>query len=393
MKYQFPHIAHINDVLPAIQDSPEFIVAEREHFTVVNYVVAHPETFPQVENVNNAIRRELRGIIFDKDGNVLARRLHKFFNVNERDETQQHLIDLSQPHVILEKLDGSMITPIPIGDHYRWGTKMGITDVSMGAETFVATHSNYAEFARVMFTMGFTPIFEWCSRKQRIVVDYPEDRLVLIALRNTKTGEYASYKVMVENAKAWDIDVVKAYAGTADSMEHLIAETKAVEGSEGWIIRFDDGHMVKIKGEWYLRIHKTKDNLSQEKNVIELLISEKVDDAKAFMLADDRKRVEEFEDKFWKQVEDIAALFETYYGRLRDAEIDRKTYALEHMKEDNAKNPFASSIIFNLYNGKAALDTIKDLIAKNIGTQTKVDEARDYLWGGLRWDYHFDGDT
>ncbi len=412
MKYQFPHIAHINDVLPAIQDSPEFIVAEREHFTVVNYVVAHPETFPEVNTVTftngetahewifetkadhyAAIRRELRGIIFDKDGNILVRRLHKFFNVNERDETQQHLIDLSEPHVILEKLDGSMITPIPIGDHFRWGTKMGITDVSMGAETFVATHPNYAEFARVMFTMGFTPIFEWCSRKQRIVIDYPEDRLVLIALRNTKTGEYASYKVMVENAKAWNIDVVKAYAGTADSMEHLIAETKAVEGSEGWIIRFDDGHMVKIKGEWYLRIHKTKDNLSQEKNVIELLISEKVDDAKAFMLADDRKRVEEFEDKFWKQVEDIAALFETYFGRLRDAEIDRKTYALEHMKEDNAKNPFASSIIFNLYNDKAALDTIKDLIAKNIGTQTRVDEARDYLWGGLRWNYHFDGDV
>ena len=393
MRYQFPHIAHITDVLPAIQDSPEFIVAERDHFTVVNYVVAHPETFPEVENVNDAVRRELRGIIFDKDGNILVRRLHKFFNVNERDETQQHLIDLSEPHVILEKLDGSMITPIPIGDHFRWGTKMGITDVSMGAETFVATHPNYAEFARVMFTMGFTPIFEWCSRKQRIVVDYPQDRLVLIALRNTKTGEYASYKVMVENAKAWDIDVVKAYEGTADSMEHLIAETKAVEGSEGWIIRFDDGHMVKIKGEWYLRIHKTKDNLSQEKNVIELLISEKVDDAKAFMLADDRKRVEEFEDKFWQGVEDIAALFETYYGRLRDAEIDRKTYALEHMKEDNAKNPFASSIIFNLYNGKAALDTIKDLIAKNIGTQTRVDEARVYLWGNLRWNYHFDGDV
>ena len=405
MKYQFPHIAHITDVLPAIQDSPEFIVAEREHFTVVNYVVAHPETFPEVNTVTftngeiahewifetkadhyAAIRRELRGIIFDKDGNILVRRLHKFFNVNERDETQQHLIDLSQPHVILEKLDGSMITPIPIGDHFRWGTKMGITDVSMGAETFVATHPNYAEFARVMFAMGWTPIFEWCSRKQRIVVDYPQDRLVLIAIRNTTTGEYASYKVMVENAKAWDIDVVKAYEGTADSMEHLIAETKAVEGSEGWIIRFDDGHMVKIKGEWYLRIHKTKDNLSQEKNVIELLISEKVDDAKAFMLADDRKRVEEYEDKFWAGVEAIAESFESYHAANVAFGIDRKTWALEHMKGMNAKNPFASSIVFNLYNGKTALKSIIEIIAKNLGTQTKVDEAR-ILWGGLRWNY------
>ena len=51
MRYQFPHINHINDVLPAIKDSPEFIVAEREHYNVVNYVVAHPETFPEVKTV------------------------------------------------------------------------------------------------------------------------------------------------------------------------------------------------------------------------------------------------------------------------------------------------------------------------------------------------------
>ena len=213
MRYQFPHIKHINDVLPAIQDSPEFIVAEREHFTVVNYVVAHPETFPEVATValtngdathfgifeseeahKAAIRRELRGIIFAKDGSILARRLHKFFNVNERDETQQHLIDLSQPHVILEKLDGSMITPIPIKDHLRWGTKMGITDVSMGAETFVATHPEYTEFAKWCKENNYTPIFEWVSRKQRIVVDYPEDNLILIAVRNNTTGEYLPYE-------------------------------------------------------------------------------------------------------------------------------------------------------------------------------------------------------
>lgn len=397
MRYQFPTISHINDILPAIKDSPEFVVADREHYAVVNYMVSHPETFPEVrrkvgdtweEDHFASIRRELRGIIFGKDGSIIARRLHKFFNVNERDETQQSLIDLSQPHVILEKLDGSMITPIPIGDHVRWGTKMGITDVAVGAEAFVAAHPNYTDFARMTFAMGFTAIFEWCSRKQRIVVDYPEDRLVLIALRNTTTGEYIKYDVMVESAKSYDIDVVRAYAGTAGSMEHLITETKDMEGAEGWIIRFDDGHMVKIKGEWYLRIHKTKDNLSQEKNVIDLFISEKIDDAKSFMLEDDRKRVEEFENKFWHGVERVAHNFELYFAEIQKQGIDRKTWALEHMKTMNELNQFSSSIVFNLYNGKTALGTIKDLIAKNIGTQTRVDEVR-ILWGGnLRWDYY-----
>jgi hypothetical protein len=35
-----------------------------------------------------------------------------------------------------------------------------------------------------------TPIFEWCSRNQRIVVDYPEDMLVLTAVRDNIEGVY-----------------------------------------------------------------------------------------------------------------------------------------------------------------------------------------------------------
>ena len=130
MQYQFPKITHIDQVLTVIKDSPEFIVAERENYNVINYMVSMADTFPEVTDVNAAIRRECRGLVFDKQGYVIARRLHKFFNVNEKDETQLSKIDLDQPHVILEKLDGSMVTPIPIGDHLRWGTKMGITDRS-----------------------------------------------------------------------------------------------------------------------------------------------------------------------------------------------------------------------------------------------------------------------
>jgi len=144
--------------------------------------------------------------------------------------------------------------------------------------------------------------------------------------------------------------------------------------------------MVKIKAEEYLRFHKTKDSLSQEKNVIDLIVSENVDDAKAFMMPEDRKRVEEFENKFWFNVEAMARKFEAYHYTNVAHGIDRKTWALTYMKSMNDDNPFSSAIIFNLYNGKSALESIKDLIAKNLSTQTRVDEAR-CLWGGLRWNY------
>ena len=389
MRYQFPTITHLDQVRPAIAGCDEFIIAERDWGYVVNYMVAMSDTFPFVFTEADAIRRECRGLLFYKDGSIMARRLHKFFNINERDETQFHAVNWSQPHVILEKLDGSMITPVIMPDGgIRWGTKMGITEVSMQAEKFVACHPQYEQFARmVMVNLGFTPIFEWCSREQRIVVDYPEDRLVLIAARNTISGKYFSLRWLQEYGEMYDIEVVKTYEGSAQSMAHLMDETRDAEGIEGWIIRFDDGHMVKCKGEWYLRIHKTKDNLLHEKNIIELLIEEKMDDAKAFMLDDDRKRVEEFETDFWMGVAQVIKSYDQYFDTVVAHGLDRKRFALEWMPTIKAQDAFAAGIVFGKFDGKDTRKMVLDLIHKHTGSQTKVDEARS-LWGGFKWDYN-----
>ena len=388
MRYEFPTITHLDQVRPAIEGRDEFIIAERDWGYVVNYMVSMSDTFPPVETEHDAIRRECRGMLFYKDGTVMSRRLHKFFNVNERDETQFHAIDWECSHVILEKLDGSMITPLFTDAGIRWGTKMGITEVSMQAEKFVACHPQYEQFARmVMVNLGFTPIFEWCSRKQRIVVDYPEDRLVLIAARNTISGKYFSLRWLQEYGEMYDIEVVKTYEGSAQSMAHLMDETRDAEGIEGWIIRFDDGHMVKCKGEWYLRIHKTKDNLLHEKNIIALLVEEKMDDAKAFMLDDDRKRVEEFETDFWIGVNQTVKSYDLYFDTVVAHGLDRKRFALEWMPTIKAQDAFAAGIVFGKFDGKDTRKMVLDLIHKHTGSQTKVDEARS-LWGGFKWDYN-----
>lgn len=403
MRYQFPRIEHLDDIRPAIEGRDEFIIAQRDWGYVINYMVNMVDTFPPVDESpelendlmarRNAIRRECRGILFYPDGRIMARRLHKFFNVNERDETQHHLIDLSKPHVILEKLDGSMITPVFVGDDVRWGTKMGLTDVSKPVEDHVRRLPQYEEFARQCRTEGVTPIFEWCSRKQRIVVDYPEDRLVLIAMRENVSGLYMPYDVLDYNGSHWHIPVVKTYQGTTSNMEHLIAHTREQENQEGYILRFDDGHMVKIKGDWYVRIHKVKDNLTLEKNVVDMVVNEKIDDAKAFMLEEDRKRVEEFEDKFWHGVAEVVARYEDYFDTvISNSSMDRREWALNHLPTVKSQNSFSPQIIFGMFDGKKVHDLVVDAIRKNTGTQTRIDGVR-HLWRGARWSYHFDGDA
>jgi len=404
MHYKFPRIEHINDVLPAIEGRDEFFVGEREWGKVINYAVNLIDSFPPVATTGGsakmreeqsrlkALRRECRGLLFYPDGRIMMRRLHKFFNLFERDETQLHNVDFNQGHVILEKLDGSMITPLIVGDRMRWATKMGITDVALPVEEFVASNMHIEKFAWCMVKNGYTPIFEWVSRKQKIVIDYPVDRLVLIAVRNTITGEYTLYDDMLEMGKVWGIDVVKAYEGTADNMEMLIAETRDLKGAEGYVIRFDDGMMLKLKAEEYVRFHKTKDSLTLEKNVVELLINDKLDDAKGFMQDEDRKRVEAFENRFWLGIMETVDRYNALWREICAHKLDRKRFALERMPALKNKDPHAAGIVFGLFDGKITRDLVVDIIKKNCNTSTKVDSVRS-LWGGYTWQYSFEGDN
>ena len=349
MNYIFPNIRHIDDVLPHIKDSPEFIVAEKDGYKVVNYVVATQDTFPAMItlterddpdaedsvdwfNHSYAIRRECRGLIFDYNGYLINRRYHKFFNVNEKDETQLDRIDWSKPHVILEKLDGSMVSPCYVHGHLRWMTKMGITDTSMEAEAFVASRPEYVGFAKAMIAQGLTPIFEWCSNKNRIVLDYPEDRLVLTAIRDNETGKYVLHELDARNG--WGIPVVQAWDSriTHDVLTKIVRQAEDIEGV---VVRFDDGHMVKIKSDWYVRIHKVKSLLGQERDVVSLILNNELDDMLPVLPKEDVERVEKFQKAMMEELRKCAITLASSTLVFRE-KMDRKAFALEVAPEINS---------------------------------------------------------
>ena len=146
MKYNFPIIETINDVLPHIAGRTEFIVAEREDYTVINYMVNMPDTFDIDESnpLTGLIRRECRGLIFDKSGYLISRPYHKFFNIGEREETQVNKIDFTVSHTIMEKLDGSMVLPLTFNniDKVHIATKMGLSDVAAQSQEWFDKQSD-----------------------------------------------------------------------------------------------------------------------------------------------------------------------------------------------------------------------------------------------------------
>lgn len=378
MDYQFPSITHINDVLPAIEGSKEFIVAQKEGYTVINYVMAGEETFPpvilgsddsmygQYTDHKAALRRECRGLIFcSETGRVLSRGYHKFFNQNEREETR--LLDLSKSHVILEKLDGSMIRPLFLkgAKRPRWVTKMGITEVGMQVETWLAENpelqEKYEKLAEVTRRIEFTPIFEWCSRKQRIVLDYPQDQLILTAIRHNYSGIYTTFPVLQEWTSYGIPIVQETTAGYLDQ-----------ESVEGIVIRFDDGHMVKVKTDWYVLRHKALDGLRSEKNVLKLILQDGLDDVIPLLDEGTKKRVTDYSTNVTTNIRNLARNYLAWVHN-ENPKTGRRDFA------DLAKKMEHPWLAFKVYDGIAPEEAIREKISRNLSSQTTVDSIRSLI--------------
>lgn len=391
MFYDFPLITHIQDVLPYIKNFPEFRAIDKGFYTVVNYMVSQPDTFMNTDGDLHGmhIRRQCRGLIFDsKTGDLLSSCYHKFFNVGEKEETQIDKINLYEPHVILEKLDGSMIRPIPTPEGFRLATKAGITDVAMNAEVFIANKLRYAEFIEICIKDDTTPIFEWCSNKNRIVVDYPKDNLILTAIRLNDTGDYIHYNVMRNLAHAWAIPVVKAIDGVSTQNIHLlVSQIREWDDGEGVVIRFENGHMVKIKADDYVLRHRSKDAINQEKNVIATIVNDEVDDLIPLLTPEDADRILEFQKAFWFKVENLAYVIEHQFNVGNQKYPDKKDFAVKFVQQSVL--PELVPLMYKMKAGVSARQAIVDSIKKVLSTQTKVDENR-WLWGDLKWINAFD---
>lgn len=372
MHYQFPEIRTIDDVLPAIAGRDEFVVAEREFGTVINYLVAMPDTFKMEgpDDVLGAIRRECRGLIFDETGAIMSRPYHKFFNINEKEETQSHRLDLTRAHIVMDKLDGSMIRPVRMHGMVRLATKMGVTDIAMEAEKLL--DADQYTWLDDMMIDGFTPIFEYVAPTNKIVVEYAEAKLILTAVRETVSGEYRSLR-------QWDapFEIVSG----ADSIYDLDAYLSVVRGEtsrEGDIIRFADGHMVKVKNDWYVQIHKTKDIVAVDRNIVELVLNETIDDTRAMLDPSDLARVDAVEAAFWEafrnaegRLEGLEMLARTIYG------ADKKRIALEMVP--NLINKADGGFIFRLIDGHSCRDLLLDHCKKNIGSTPKYEALMEWM--------------
>jgi RNA ligase len=190
----------------------------------------------------------------------------------------------------------------------------------------------------------------------------------------------------------FNIEVVKQYPGTVKNMQHLIDITKPLEGVEGFVVRFEDGHMLKVKADQYVLLHKSKDELQHEKNVVAILVENKADDFRVLLSVLDRAKFELFEMNFWKNIEDSIQKFTACLANYNYSIMNRKEFALKYA--GGFTNTSFRSLIFKFFdNPDVENNIIKqeliNIIKKNTGSQSAIDKVRE-VWDGsraLKWNY------
>ncbi len=233
------------EALDSIRGRREFAVRRLGGVVVVNYLLTLPDSF-------EGVRRELRGVTFDElTGAVVSLPFHKFFNVNERPETQFHAIKHLRAEVY-EKLDGSLIHAYrhPATGELTLSTRMGSdTPQAQAALAFARSAPELWRLIGGVVDGGATPLFELVGPDNLIVVSYPARRLVYLASRDRATGDYSFDERFPDKARRHDI-------AFGDIEAHLGAPE-----TEGYVCRLETGLWVKAKGEWYRERHRAVDDL------------------------------------------------------------------------------------------------------------------------------------
>ena len=390
---KFPYIEHLDQIRDAIADREEFNIMNKGDYIVANYAVKYDDTFPSLfddvseDEINRrAILRELRGITFDTTGKIIRRPYQKFFNYGEKQE-EVKFFDITKQHTIFEKLDGSMISPFLVNNKLVYGTKAGVTDVSKLAEKFISNKKKYYNFSMEMISNDYTPMFEYVSRKQRIVIDYPEDNLILTGIRHMKTGEYMSIDQMKRIGDKFNIPVVKTY-GSINDINEFIELTKSLVNAEGYVVRFD-GQMFKVKADEYCQIHHTVSYFESEKNAVMMVLEDKVDDILPSLPDYKADKLKKFNDDVHHfiihKLREIDQYCEGHVGKMSSKDF------FNNVQFDTKFVKFYMSAFRAKENGIYDFDKLYQdylsYVIRQCGSLTKINENRDYI-GGYIWDFH-----
>jgi T4 RnlA family RNA ligase len=357
-------------------------VVEGYDVSIFNYRLAMYSDFID----NSAF--EMRGLtfVFNEDGSLFNRYLllHKFFNLNQVPESQYSLVADLGIRSIYNKEDGSVASFIRLPNGSVLGkSKMSFeSDQAAGMNRLYKSNADLKRFVDWSLEKDYVAVFEYVAPNNRIVLRYLDEELILLRLRDNKTGEYLDLSKFSK-----EIGSLKVAPSDVASLDELVDLSQSVEDKEGWIIEFSNGLFIKVKTAWYCERHGLLTNdLYREHVLVRYVLDEKIDDVLGQVPEEEveaHARIEKIiavvKHTVSEKVKDINNSYELFLeggvgkdwtGDLR-LQLMRKTFALKYKKERNF------GYVMSLSKGNA---DVYDLAKDWVSDQTrKLKVAREFL--------------
>lgn len=366
------------------EDAPFYeskFVVEGYDVSIFNYRIAQYSDFAD----NSAF--EMRGLtfVFQEDGSLFNRYLllHKFFNLNQVPESQYSLIKDLAIRSIYNKEDGSVASFIRLPNGSVLGkSKMSFeSDQASGINRLYRSNADLKRFVDWSLDNDYVAVFEYVAPNNRIVLRYLEEELILLRLRDNKTGEYldlSRFSKEIGSLKIAPSDVV--------ALDELVELSHSIDDKEGWIIEFSNGLFIKIKTAWYASLHGLLTNdLYRENVLVRYVLDEKIDDVLGQIPegeAEAHARIEKIiavvKNAVSEKSKDIGKSYELFLeggvgkdwtGDLR-LQLMRKDFSLKYRKDINF------SYVMSLSKGNDVYELAKDWVSDHT---KKLKIAREFL--------------
>lgn len=280
----------------------------------------------------NPAVRQCRGVIVDESWRIVARPWAKFFNHGQAEAGE---LDLTAPVEVTDKLDGSLGIIHLSSEGYPRVASRGSFESDQAIHATAVLRARYPDVRRLD---EITPLVEIIYPQNRIVVDYGAlDDLVLLGAVNIASGKHYG-PTEAASLVNWPGPTTEVF--TYATLRDALAAPQR-PGMEGLCARrLDNGHIVKIKQEEYVRLHKIVTGLS-ERSVWEHMSEGKpLDD----LLAELPDELHGWTRDVWRGLAESLDEIHNQADRVH-AEIleslpsgwERKHYALEAMEQGNLR--------------------------------------------------------
>ena len=323
------------------------LVVKNDHPTLPLSIYNYSRT-TQYEGKWDNITKSCRGLILDREGNVVAKSFDKFFNLEEHNPEEIP----NEEFEVYEKLDGSLGILFWYQGKWILASKGSfISDQAIKGKNILNSKYNVEPIPK-----GYTTLVEIIYPENRIVCSYGNDEvLVVLSMVSNASGKELDYDSLLKINKETGLPVIKKYDGIQDykTLKTLISKDR-----EGYVVRFRNGFRIKIKGDEYVRLHRILTGFSnvdiweylKDKKDLNELLDKVPDEFDAWV----RNTVNELNSQFEGIEKEYQWIFKVT-KRVEGIE-DRKIFAEYAMRY---KNP---SILFSMLDNKNYDEIIWKLI-------------------------------